>query len=379
MNSFSKCIVGLFEEILHVDDTAMIAPLTITDNILVNFIPSKANLPTNFTKLGKYIMRGSWVFNKKEKGSNDIYAHFRLKSQVQAEDIVSRVSFEFNRLGGKNLYKKQHQAMETETTVMLLFVCNGNDQGSIKADTRQMLETALDDIKLNEMVPKDFKNRDIIYFTLKLSALQMPSESRQTTNKVYDHAEEHGKNALHFKVAKSDISYFKFLSSHTHRPKLDTKCFGKFAKFTATLSNNAPMSNCTCLCQCIQGYLNYHLRSTCITINGINTLDALELLTNPVNGRLIGHFSLWDLLYRIQLESKAPLFLQLSQQSSGEVNTVTPNTAEAELMAEKTKVQIAAWCHFYWRDTNSGADRFYCKLSDRAFSQVLLHKISKCT
>ncbi len=34
MNSFSKCIVGLLEEILHVDDMAMIAPLTITDNNL---------------------------------------------------------------------------------------------------------------------------------------------------------------------------------------------------------------------------------------------------------------------------------------------------------------------------------------------------------
>jgi hypothetical protein len=105
----------------------------------------------------------------------------------------------------------------------------------------------------------------------------------------------------------------------------------------------------------------------------------LELLTKPVNGRLIGCFSLWDLLYRIQLESKAPLFLQLSQRSSGEVDAVIPNTAEAEMMAERMNVQIAAWCHFYWRDTNTGADQFYRKLSDKAFSQVLLHEISECT
>jgi hypothetical protein len=105
----------------------------------------------------------------------------------------------------------------------------------------------------------------------------------------------------------------------------------------------------------------------------------LELLTNPVNGRSISCFSLWDLLYRIQLESKAPLFLQLSQRSSGEVNAVVPNTAEAELMAERMNVQIAAWYNFYWRDTNPGADRFYRKLSDRAVSQVLLHETSKYT
>jgi hypothetical protein len=35
--------------------------------------------------------------------------------------------------------------------------------------------------------------------------------------------------------------------------------------------------------------------------------------------------------------------------------------------------------HFYWKETNPGADRFYRKLSDRAFNQVLLHEINKCT
>jgi hypothetical protein len=48
-------------------------------------------------------------------------------------------------------------------------------------------------------------------------------------------------------------------------------------------------------------------------------------------------------------------------------------------MAEKMKVQIAAWCHFHWKDTNPGAEKFYRKLSDRAFNQVLRHEISLCT
>jgi hypothetical protein len=48
-------------------------------------------------------------------------------------------------------------------------------------------------------------------------------------------------------------------------------------------------------------------------------------------------------------------------------------------MVERMNVQIAAWCQIYWKDTDPSADRFYCKLSDRAFSQVLLHEISECT
>ncbi len=79
------------------------------------------------------------------------------------------------------------------------------------------------------------------------------------------------------------------------------------------------------------------------------------------------------------MENKAPLFLQLSQRPAGEVDAVIPNTTKAELMAEKMNVQIAAWCHFYWKESNPGAERFYRKLSDRAFNQVLLHEIGQCT
>ncbi len=90
----------------------------------------------------------------------------------------------------------------------------------------------------------------------------------------------------------------------------------------------------------------------------------------------IAKFTLRDLLYCIKLALKAPLFLQLSQHSTGEVDAVIPNTPEAETMAKRMNVQIAAWCHFYWKDTNPGAEQFYHKLLDRAFNQVLHHKIS---
>jgi hypothetical protein len=160
--------------------------------------------------------------------------------------------------------------------------------------------------------------------------------------------------------------------------RLDVKYFGKFAKYTATLENTAPLSNCTCLCRCIQCHLNYHISSTIITLNGIDMLDASEYLKNPA-GKTIVRLTLRNLLYRITLESKALLFLQLSQRMPGEVDAVILNTAKAELLSERINVQIAAWCHFYWKESNQGAKRFYQKLSDRAFSQVLLHEIGKCT
>ncbi len=84
MSSFIKCMSALLGEILYVDNTARIAPIDITNNKEGSFIKPKVDLPTNFSKLGKHIMisGGSWVFNKKEKGSKEVYLRFRLKSQI---------------------------------------------------------------------------------------------------------------------------------------------------------------------------------------------------------------------------------------------------------------------------------------------------------
>jgi hypothetical protein len=116
MNSFTKCITALLGKMLYVDETAMIAPLTITDDNKDSYISNKTDLPSNVTKLSKYIMIscGSWVFNKKEKSNNDVFARFCLKSQIATEEIVNCMLFKFTQLGGNNLYKKQHQAMKTE-------------------------------------------------------------------------------------------------------------------------------------------------------------------------------------------------------------------------------------------------------------------------
>ncbi len=151
---------SLFAEIRYVDDSATIAPIEITDNREDSFITDKANLPTNFTKLGKWIMirGGSWVFSKKEKGKNDVYAHFHLKSQVTADDIINRLSFKVMHLGGLKINKKPLKAMEMETPMILLIVCNGTDQGSITANIKQMMEIAYEDIDVEGMLPEEFEN-----------------------------------------------------------------------------------------------------------------------------------------------------------------------------------------------------------------------------
>jgi hypothetical protein len=91
MSSFTKCVTALLGKMLYVNSKAMITPIAITDDNSSSFISSKADIPTNFTKLGKHIMisRGSWVFNKKERGNNDVYACSCLKTQIHTEDIIN--------------------------------------------------------------------------------------------------------------------------------------------------------------------------------------------------------------------------------------------------------------------------------------------------
>jgi hypothetical protein len=37
------------------------------------------------------------------------------------------------------------------------------------------------------------------------------------------------------------------------------------------------------------------------------------------------------------------------------------------------------WSHNYWTKSNPGGEAFYCKVSNHAFNQVFLHKVSECT
>jgi hypothetical protein len=244
---------------------------------------------------------------------------------------------------------------------------------------RQLLDLAYQDIEEESMMPEEYENRDIPRFAIRLNVPRLPQKKSSKENKAYDHMREQGKRAFHLEVAKPDLAFFTFLATHAHRMGLDTKYFGKFAKLTATLGKDAPLSDCARLRRCIQGHLNFHLSSTSIAINGIDDLDASEIVRNPTTGVKITRVSLRDMLYKIVLSNKSPLFLQLSQRPSGEVDAVIPNTPEAENLAERINVQVAAWCHFYWKDTNKGGDRFFKKLSERAFNGHLIHEISECT
>ncbi len=280
------------------------------------------------------ISGGSWVFKKKEKGNGEVFARFCLKSQEKADKIINRVSFEFNQLGGLRLSKKMMQAMETETPMMRLFICNGTDQSSIATDLRHMLDIAYEDIDEEGMMPEQYENRDLPKFVLRLNVPCLPEKKSAKDNKAYDHLRKHEKKAFHLEVVKSDQEFFTFLTNHAHRMGLDAKYFGKFTKLTVTLGKDAPLSNCSRLRRCIQGHLNYHLSSTSVAINRIEDLDALEILRNPTTGMKVARVSLRDMLYKIKLSNKSPLFLQLNQRPSGEVDAVIPNTAKAENMAK---------------------------------------------
>jgi hypothetical protein len=129
----------------------------------------------------------------------------------------------------------------------------------------------------------------------------------------------------------------------------------------------------------MQGHLNFHLSSTSITINGIDHLDALEVLCNTTSGKKNTKVSLRVMLYCLTLEGGSPLFLQLSQHPSGKVDAVIPNTPETETKAECINHQVAAWCINYWKDINPGGNSFFWKLASKAFCQVLLHEVSNCT
>jgi hypothetical protein len=171
---------------------------------------------------------------------------------------------------------------------------------SISSDLNQMLQTKYENIETDSMMPEEFEHLDITNFRLKLNAPYLPTQNK-TSNKDYDHFKEQVKKAFHCKLAKDQVTFFHFLRGHAHPMRLETKYFGKFAKFTETLGNNNPLSNCTRLCQCVQGHLNYHLGLTSLVINRIDNLDATERLQNSANGTTLNQVTLREKLYQFNL------------------------------------------------------------------------------
>ena len=106
--------------------------------------------------------------------------------------------------------------METETPLMLLFVCNGTDHSSILSDTHQMLNLTYNDIQQNRMLPEEHENKDIPEFYLRLNVPHLPADTKKSNNMAYNHYREQGKKAFHFKVTKEEVPYFKYLSGHAH-------------------------------------------------------------------------------------------------------------------------------------------------------------------
>ncbi len=128
--------------------------------------------------------------------------------------------------------------------MMLLFVSNITDPQSIASDITQMLETAYDSINMDGMMPDEFEYKEIPKFALKLNVPRLPSQTKQA-HKDYNHFKEQGKKVFHCKVTKEHVPFFRFLGGFAYCLRMEVKYFGKFAKFTEKLANNAPLSNCT--------------------------------------------------------------------------------------------------------------------------------------
>jgi hypothetical protein len=106
--------------------------------------------------------------------------------------------------------KKQMQAIETETPMMLLFVSNRTAHSSISTDLRQLLELAYNNIESELMMPEEYKNRDMPAFSLKLHVPCLP-EKKKDDNKAYDPFREQGK-----RHSISRLQNLTYLSSSTY-------------------------------------------------------------------------------------------------------------------------------------------------------------------
>lgn len=160
MTDAQSIICDLFDNVKYVNTTTVIYRVD-PDSPRVP-IWSKAGIPGNHTKLADYVIiqGGAWSF--KEKKSNggttkktEVYYTFKLVTNVDVSELLSKLSFEYAHVNGTILHIKPCQPFQTVTPLMIFFLYNRTHQDVVEHEVRYILTMARDEIIGGGMLDMD--------------------------------------------------------------------------------------------------------------------------------------------------------------------------------------------------------------------------------
>ena len=356
MNEFVQAARMLYAHMVKVDATLVWEPV-IEGGV---HLWDPQGIPADFTDCGQWIRvsGNAGVFEMRKPRKTDsakgqlqgveedelvnpgVWFQFCISSDVDADIILERVSFEWARLGGHRMSVKEIPSFATKAAVTLYRVRNDPNHSVMIPELSRMLEEARDKATAEDV--DYFSIAEVPRFQL---SIQTPKIQGQNTQlfQGWDWRRQMWRKTLHVIVEASKVDYMQELFTLAKDLKLVEKYFGTHARVVMVYDTSkkgksgeskADLSkyDMSAVASYSRRHINYQANSRYDGIRGILDLDkSFEIPAVTDSSHVVGVVSLRELLYhRVKTKEGHPLFLEVHQgQPMGPVDVVVGAYAEA--------------------------------------------------
>jgi hypothetical protein len=405
MNEFVQAARMLYSHMVKVDTTLVWEPVLEGGARLWD----PQGIPTDFTDCGQWIKvsgdAGVFEMRKPRKTDGDksqlhrddedelvnpeIWFQFCISSDVDAETISERVSFEWARLGGHRMSVKEISSFATKAAVTLYRVRNDPNHAVMIPELTRLLEEARD--KATAEVLDYFSIAEVPTFQL---SMQTPKIQGQNTQlfQGWDWRRQMWRKTLHVIVEASKVDYMQELFTFAKDLKLIEKYFGPHARAVMVYDTNkkgkagdsrADLSkyDMSAVASYSRRHINYQANSRYDGIRGILDLDKsfeIPAVTDP--NLVVGLVSLRELLYNhVKTAEGHPLFLEVHQgQAMGPVDVVVGSYEEAERMLLMINKNPGAFFYYYFTTVVGMEEQFVHRVVSSTIDPTFVREIKNC-
>ena len=318
----------------------------------------------------------------------EVWTQLCISCDEDPEELLSRCSFEWKKIGGNRLQVKEIAAFATRSAATFYYVRSDANLGGMKHETTRLLLEARE--KGTEKV-QGFYPRTLPDFALKTATPRIEGQDTQTF-KGWPTRKQNWRKTVHIDVRAEDVAYIHELVNIAKDYGIVGKYFGSAAKAAIVVEkqgkgkkgeNEMDMAkyDLAAIASFSKHHVNYQKNTLYDGVRGIVDLDRLFDIWSVTEPReLIARVSLRTIMYtKIKLGDQ-PLFMEVHQgQPMMPVDVVIGNWEKAERMMLMINKNPAAYFYYYLQDKAKIDGEWLMDVLKGTMDPILVDDIEKCS
>ena len=303
-----------------------------------------------------------------------MYFSFAVSSDVPPDEIMARVTVDWNLLGGTRLAVKNLGVFDTVTPVVIYFLWNEGHADTILHELKQILSEFLP-----ILIGGGGEQETLPPMALRKQIPRIPGQITSDFQNLSFRAQM-ARRAWHVEVERRHVPSLLKLVEAAKSTGMIEAMWGRQAHITEAADINTSPGELKRFVKFAQRHVNFHCSMTCDDLKGITALDSKIAAVDKATGTVEAEISLRDVLLRkFKLADGTSLIAEVHQRGPmGSVDVIVPNIPEAEAMILMMNRHFPAFCWHYLTDNGMEVD-FVNKLLHESCCPTLVSEIKKCT